>query len=96
MHLCIFLKYKEEEITLQNYTAGKVTLYRKYQNSWLLKLGINFRILKNILIDIFIILPCQLSLLLDLTLCVRIRQLDSECVIGSVTTFSLRTSDLCS
>lgn len=92
MHLCIFLKYKKEESPLQNYTAGKVTLHRKYQNSWLLILRRNFRIFKYT--NIFIILMCQLSMFWDLTLCVKIRQSDSECVIVSVTTFSPRTSDL--
>lgn len=42
VHLCTFLKYKKEEITLWNATAGKVTLYRKHQHFWLLSLGRNF------------------------------------------------------
>lgn len=41
VHLCTFLKYKEEENTLWNATAGKVTLYRKHQHSWLLSFGRN-------------------------------------------------------
>lgn len=42
VHLCTFLKYKKEESSLWNAPAGKVTLYRKHQHSWLLSLGRNF------------------------------------------------------